>query len=544
MLLNGITIARILVNTPEDFEILFKKYYNSAISVTLIKNEKTEPSDVPGILIDKNLSSVVDHDFLNIQYVVKSYNTNEELLNKIAFYIDKIVYAYQPYEEKTYDAILDGEFNKFLKSEIDLTQMIFLYFEKKCLYLYCYGKLIIINLESLLFVGHDFKKIIFDLVTSNNCVLFSFNNYFKYTSNFEIEKVYSFENIIWSREQYEITERNVYDYFGGVTIPKNIPYIMDVYLRQNHIDDLELASIKRFFEKDIITHWLSEREIYFKNSVSELNLIEKQGLLFCKVKYSNKRAITNRIYSHDDYFNIQNLPKQSEIRNEIISRYKNNGNIVVFDFISFEARIAIYSTSNKDFIHKFKLQDIHEYIAKIIFNKSKISREERNIGKKFNHALLYGGGEEKLRSILKEFVPEEKFIQTYDNIILELKPIIELSESINEQNKELGYIINPYGTIIRPRKNYAAFNNFIQSTASEIVIDKLFKIKNYIKDTKINFMYQVFDSFVFDISNSEMNRIDDILKILVHNLKMDFPVEYKIGKTLMDCTDKSIISEN
>lgn len=541
MKLNEIFFARLILSSQEEYDFFLKKYSGTGIIIELFYNKKINHSDVPGILINNLYAPNLNLDELNIPFVVNTPPKNiDETEKRVSYYVDKLSYLYHPYEEQNYDAILDGEFNDFLLKEIDVEKLIFLYFDRKCLYLYCSGKLIAINLESLFYVYNNFKSFVDALILKYNCCIFSFKNFQKYVSDTNYQELKTFENIIWTKEQYEISEKTVFNYFGGVYIPKNIPYIMDVYVRQNNIDEQEWVSIRKFYKKDYITDWLSNQEIFFKNKITNLDLIEKTNLFYCKIKYSNKRAITNRIYNHDDNFNIQTLPKQSEIRSQIVSRYKK-GKLVVFDYVSFETRIAIYATSDLDFIERFKNQDLHDYTSKIIFNKQEISKEERQTGKLFNHALLYGGGEDRLKSIIKNDIGENSYEIIYKKIIEDLNPIIELSEYINNQNKEIGYVINPYGTVIRPRKNYASFNNFIQSTASEIVVEKLFEIKNFIQNKKIHFIYQVFDSFVFDFNESEFNNINELRDLLVHNKKMDFPVEHKMGTTLADCGIEELV---
>ncbi len=544
MKLNGIYFARLIISNNKEYEYFLKKYSNTGILVEFFNYKNIKPSNIPGILINNNSIPILDLDILNIPFIITTKpNDIPEIEKKTKYLIDRLAYRYTPFEEITYDAILDEDFNTFISTNIPSENLIYLYFDRKCLYLYVSGKLISINIESLFCIYGDFKKLINNILNKYDCCIFSFNNFKKYVLETDFNEFKSFENIIWTKEQFEISEKTIFNYFGDVYIPKIIPYLMSVYINQNTIDEQEWLSISRFYKKDFITEWLSNQRIYFKSKIPDMELVEvKNNLYYCKVNYSNKRAITNRIYNHDTNFNIQTLPKQSEKRSQIVSRYKN-GKIVVFDYISFEARIAIYTTSDLKFIEKFKNQDLHDYTSKIIFNKSEISKEERQVGKLFNHAMLYGGSEERLKSIIQNDIGENSFELIYSKIMTELNPIIEQSDYINEQYKDFGYVINPYGTVIRPRKNYAAFNNFIQSTASEIVIDKLFQIKKYIQDKKIHFMYQVFDSFVFDFNETELSKINEVSELLIHNHKINFPVEYKIGSSLIDCGVEEFIDQ-
>ena len=84
-----------------------------------------------------------------------------------------------------------------------------------------------------------------------------------------------------------------------------------------------------------------------------------------------------------------------------------------------------------------------------------------------------------LRTIEREEAIMAKIVSRIEKIKEFLRPIMKQSYQIKKFNEEYGYIVNKWGTIIRPKdkKDYASFNNYIQSTATEILIDKLFEIK-------------------------------------------------------------------
>ena len=94
-----------------------------------------------------------------------------------------------------------------------------------------------------------------------------------------------------------------------------------------------------------------------------------------------------------------------------------------------------------------------------------------------------------------------------------------------------------------PNKEWAAYNNYVQSIAADMVVDKLFKIKELLSDKKSQFMYQVFDSFVFDIHPEELYLLENIKNILEKNGKYNFDIQYITGKNLMECTEQIIEEE-
>ena len=140
---------------------------------------------------------------------------------------------------------------------------------------------------------------------------------------------------------------------------------------------------------------------------------------------------------------------------------------------------------------------------------------------------MYGAGEDTLLNMLSEHFnnPSEKLYK----IRKFLKPIIDKSNEIKEDCKLNGFIVNPWGYIIRPEKMHASFNNYEQSYASEIVVDKLFEIKELLKPYQTQFIFQVHDSLVFDLHPSENLLIKKILNILSHHKNMLFGVSHSIG---------------
>lgn len=536
MLFQGIEFVKILTTKQEDFEFLKSKYQNTGVVVDIIDYKKMKPSEIPVIIVGRETSSLIDKDTYNIlEFFDSNIKNNQSALNKLNYILEKIAYTYSPYEFLTYDAILDGDFFTFLNSEIDTTQEIYLYFHKKALYLYGGGKMIAINLETIQYVSANTKKIIDIILNEYKCFIFSFSNFKKYTTDLKQNPLITFENIVWSKYAIEIEEKDLFNHFGGFLIYKHIPYLMSVFNKQNTLSADELYSINRYYRKDLITDWLSSQSVFFNAKIDGFNLKPYNKLFYTSFNYSNKRTITGRINVFDDQTNLQMLPKTSEIRNHIVSRYKK-GKIVVFDYVSFEFKIAIFATGDFDFIKKFENEDMHHYVAKIIFKKQTISPEERVVAKLFNHTLLFGGGEDKLKSIIQNHDSSLNFTQIYNQIMLELKPIVDdFSSYITQQLKDFGYFKNAYGVIVRPRKEYASLNNFTQSTASDIVVEKLFLIKDFISNKKIHFLYQVYDSFIMDFDESELHFINDIENMLSEANKVKFLVDHKIGSTLMKC---------
>ena len=145
-----------------------------------------------------------------------------------------------------------------------------------------------------------------------------------------------------------------------------------------------------------------------------------------------------------------------------------------------------------------------------------------------------GGGEKLLLDKLMGFPePEYKLFQVKQF----LKPIIDKAEKIKKFVKLNGYSITPWGTIVLVAKEFAGFNNFVQAYASEILVDKLFEIRELLKNRKSKFLFQVHDSLVFDICNEEIGLVGEIKNVLSGYKNMEFPVRVECGNNYKELNE-------
>jgi DNA polymerase I-like protein with 3'-5' exonuclease and polymerase domains len=255
-----------------------------------------------------------------------------------------------------------------------------------------------------------------------------------------------------------------------------------------------------------------------------LDFKKRKRYKLSKVNFSNKRTITGRIQARDDY-NPQNLRKDNSDRENIISRFIG-GKIFVFDYVSFEARIALQLIDDENYKKFYLERDLHHETAKVLFGEI-VTSEQRSFSKNINNALLYGSSEENLFEKLSEFFtnPEEKLY----HVKILLKPIIDKANEIKISHNAQGYLQSPWGYIVRAEKKHASFNNYMQMYASEIIINKTIELKKLLSGLKSQYLFQVHDSIVFDISPDEQFLISEIKQILSHVNEMTFTVDCSTG---------------
>ena len=542
MLNDLIKICKVFPYTDEDYDYLLSNYRDFAFDV-MSSNVEDEFLTVPTLIIgwDKvqnlfpeqnKLISKIDE---NLYWTYSSSENLTKSKSDIKSFLEFSIKKFFNKKLITFDYIIDGELKSFIANNINPKVRSYIYFHKNACYIHNINETYAISLSSLEFSGKDVKRIMTSLINKIECTIFSYQNITNYTYIDVIRDVMTLENMFWSKELKYVEPKDFINIFLSKDIHKNIPLLMKILMENNKITQDEINSCKRQSKKDRITSWLSTNKLYFEESfipTKEIRCKYENNKKYTILKYSDKRTITGRINCVDN-FNPQNLPKDSEIRKSIISRY-DGGKIVSFDYKSFETRLSMYLSRDMDFINKNLNSDFHINTAKAIFLNEEPTPTEREIGKNINHAILYGGGDKLLNTIISK-----SNINDVEDAIKRVKeflmPILDTSNYINDVYKELGYIINPFGTLIKPNKSYAAFNNYVQSTAADIVVDKLFEIKEWAKDKKSSLIFQVFDSFVFDISPDEENAIEEIYNILFKYNDMTFEVESKGGNNYFEC---------
>ncbi len=305
------------------------------------------------------------------------------------------------------------------------------------------------------------------------------------------------------------------------------------------LDEEDLGFADRMIVRDKVTSYCSTREIALSDDIDipGKKVEQKKGYGLIKINFSNKRTITNRIVVKDTW-NIQNEKKGSERRKSIRSRFPG-GKILVCDYQSFETWISIFMTRNVEFIKYFKGKDVHVEVAKALYQKANISHEERNFAKILNHSMLYGASYNRLTAMIGEKGLNDPQERLYYAQRL-LKPIIENSDQVNKEVEIEGYAKTSWGSIVKPNKSHAAYNNLIQTTASEILVDKITEIRTLFENKNSCFLFQIHDSLIFDIDIKEKEIFRDIMEILTNFRGQKFPITYSFGENYLELSEERV----
>ncbi|MBF2708839.1 DNA polymerase I [Flavobacterium soyangense] len=262
--------------------------------------------------------------------------------------------------------------------------------------------------------------------------------------------------------------------------------------------------------------------------------------------YMQTVAATGRLSSNNP--NLQNIPIRTErgrqIRKAFVARDENY-TLVSADYSQIELRIIAALSGEENMIAAFKNhEDIHKSTASKVFNVplEEVTREQRSHAKTVNFGIIYGVSAFGLSNQTSLSRSESAaLIEAYYKTYPRLKTYIQ--EQI-ESARENGYVqtilgrrrylkdINSQNAIVRGGAERNAVNAPIQGSAADIIKIAMINIhKKLISENwKSKMLLQVHDELVFDVHNSELERIQPMIKHEMENaFIMDVPLDVEIG---------------
>jgi len=263
--------------------------------------------------------------------------------------------------------------------------------------------------------------------------------------------------------------------------------------------------------------------------------------------YMQTVAATGRLSSNNP--NLQNIPIRTErgrqIRKAFVARDENY-TLVSADYSQIELRIIAALSGEENMIQSFlNNEDIHKATASKVFNVplEEVTREQRSHAKTVNFGIIYGVSAFGLSNQTSLSRSEsaaliEAYYQTYP----------KLKSYINEQiqfAREHGYVqtilgrrrylkdINSQNAIVRGGAERNAVNAPIQGSAADIIKIAMINIHKKLKteNWKSKMLLQVHDELVFDVHNSELEKIKLMIKNeMEHAFTLNVPLTVEIGQ--------------
>ena len=262
--------------------------------------------------------------------------------------------------------------------------------------------------------------------------------------------------------------------------------------------------------------------------------------------YMQTVAATGRLSSNNP--NLQNIPIRTErgrlIRKAFIARDENY-TLVSADYSQIELRIIAALSGEENMIKAFQNhEDIHRSTAAKVFNVplEQVTKEQRSNAKTVNFGIIYGVSAFGLSNQTSLSRSEsaaliDAYYKTYPRLKSYIQEQIDFARNQGYVQTVLGrrrYLkdINSANAVVRSAAERNAVNAPIQGSAADII--KIAMINIYKKLTSENWkskmLLQVHDELVFDVHNSELEKIQPMIKHEMENaFKLSVPFEVEIG---------------
>ena len=236
--------------------------------------------------------------------------------------------------------------------------------------------------------------------------------------------------------------------------------------------------------------------------------INPNGMVYSQY---NVYTSTGRPSNHFGGVNYAALNKDDGTRSSFVSRYKNNGVMILIDYSAFHPRIICNLIGFNLGIE----EDIYEYLGELYFNRRVTEYDMEEI-KSTTMRQLYGGVEEKYQHI-KYLTESRKFI-----------------ENNWKSFQKSGYVLTPLfkrkitNKHIRDGNPEKLFNYILQATEGEIAISAVRWVNDYLTDKKTKAVLYTYDSILFDFYKPEGHQvIENMVELMMANKK--FPVKVYMG---------------
>ena len=262
---------------------------------------------------------------------------------------------------------------------------------------------------------------------------------------------------------------------------------------------------------------------------------------------------TGRLSSNNP--NLQNIPIRTDngqkIRKAFIPR-NDDYIIMAADYSQIELRVIASISNEENMIDAFvNDQDIHTMTASKIYNvdPENVSREQRGNAKTVNFGIIYGVSAFGLSQQTDLNRSESK--QMIDNYFLNYPGLKKYMSDQIDFARNNGYVetimgrrrylqnINSQNNMLRSGAERNAINAPIQGSAADIIKIAMININSEFKkqSLKSKMLLQVHDELVFDVHNSEKDRIQDIVKTTMESavkLKVPLKIDLEFGKNWLE----------
>lgn len=271
-------------------------------------------------------------------------------------------------------------------------------------------------------------------------------------------------------------------------------------------------------------------------------LVDKKSRLH--TDFRQDVAATGRLSSADP--NLQNIPVRSDVGRKIREAFvPSPGNVFVgADYSQFELRLAAVLAGDKKMIEDFNSDiDIHAKTASDVYGipLDEVAKDQRRDAKVINFGVLYGMSPHGLAAATgMTFIEAKKFIDEYFRL---RAPIRKYLDSTIQHAKTEGYVETLLGRrrptpdtkssnfIVRQAAERAASNMPIQGTEADLMKLAMLEVEKNIDGLGVQVL-QIHDSVLVETPEKNAEKVGQILKETMENVKPDLGIKLKVDVTI------------
>jgi len=244
--------------------------------------------------------------------------------------------------------------------------------------------------------------------------------------------------------------------------------------------------------------------------------------------------------------NIQQVPRNPEIK--CLFAASPGMSLVEADFSAIEMRLLAVLSRDATMLEIFKKGlDPHKQTAKAIFQKSKISDDERQIAKALNYGTIYGGGANMVQSQLPDLTGKEareflrRFYRSYPGLkgwqqaVTHGAPTVTMDKTVYKVSRSaLGRI-----RYVDPNHRNALINTPVQSTGADlqkIALGRLYEELAKPEYSDFRLVNAVHDSILLEVPDKRTGEaarlVQGVMELAGDEITKEVPclAEVKVGK--------------
>ncbi|MBD2576428.1 DNA polymerase I [Oscillatoria sp. FACHB-1406] len=267
--------------------------------------------------------------------------------------------------------------------------------------------------------------------------------------------------------------------------------------------------------------------------------------------------------------NLQNIPVRSEFSRQIRKAFlpKSDWLLVSADYSQIELRILAHLSQEPVLLEAYQnSRDVHTVTAQLVFDKEKVTADERRLGKTINFGVIYGMGAQRFAREAAVSSAEGKiFIDKYR---ARYAKVFEFLESMKKAAIAQGYVT----TILQRRRYFnfaspslqklrgsapdrieldkftnvgqgdsqllrAAANAPIQGSSADIIKLAMIQLEPILQNYRARLLLQVHDELVFEVPPEEWQELEPKIKATMEGaiqLSVPLVVEVRAGKNWME----------